>query len=44
MSKDFPGESDGRESACSEGDQRSIPGPGRPPGEGRATGSNILAW
>ena len=34
MSKDFPGDSDGRESASSAGDQGSIPGPGRPPGKG----------
>ena len=34
MSNDFPGDSDGRESASSAGDQGSIPGPGRPPGKG----------
>ena len=31
---DFPGSSDGEESACNAGDQSSIPGSGRPPGEG----------
>ena len=30
----FPGGSDGKESACSAGDQSSIPGLGRSPGEG----------
>ena len=30
----FPGDSDGKESACSAGDRGSIPGLGRPPGEG----------
>ena len=30
----FPGGSGGKESACSAGDQGSIPGPGRPTGEG----------
>ena len=30
----FPGSSDGKESACSVGDQGSIPGSGRSPGEG----------
>ena len=30
----FPGGSDGKESACSVGDRGSIPGSGRPPGEG----------
>ena len=30
----FPGGSDGEESACNEGDLGSIPGLGRPPGEG----------
>ena len=29
----FPGGSDGKESTCSAGDQGSIPGSGRPPGE-----------
>ena len=31
----FPGGSDGKESACNEGDPRSIPGLGRSPGEGK---------
>ena len=31
---DFPGGSDGEESACSAGDPGSIPGLGRSPGEG----------
>ena len=30
----FPGDSDGKESACNEGDPASIPGWGRPPGGG----------
>ena len=30
----FPGGSDGKASACNAGDPRSIPGPGRSPGEG----------
>ena len=30
----FPGGSDGKESACSAGDERSIPGSGRSSGEG----------
>ena len=31
---DFPGSSDGKESACSAGDQGSIPGSEKFPGEG----------
>ena len=31
--KGFPGGSDGKESACNAGDQGSIPGSGRSPGE-----------
>ena len=31
---DFPGDSDGKASACNEGDLGSIPGSGRSPGEG----------
>ena len=31
---DFPGGSDGKESACSAGDPGSIPGSGRSPGKG----------
>ena len=30
----FPGDSDGKESACNAGDPGSVPGPGRSPGEG----------
>ena len=37
---DFPGGSDGRASACNTGDAGSIPGLGRPPGEG----NGLLAW
>ena len=40
---DFPGGSDGKESACSAGDQGSIPGSGDPLEKGMATHSNILA-
>ena len=32
--KNFPGGSDGKASAYNEGDPGSIPGSGRPPGEG----------
>ena len=31
----FPGSSNGKESACNVGDLGSIPGSGKPPGEGR---------
>ena len=31
---EFPGSSDGKESACNAGDPHSIPGSGRSPGEG----------
>ena len=34
--KDFPGGSDGKASACNAGDQGSIPGWGRSPGEGNS--------
>ena len=34
LRKDFPGGSDSKESACNAGDQGSIPGYGRFPGEG----------
>ena len=45
IAEHFPGGSDGKESACSAGDQGSIPGSGRSPGgEGMATYSSILAW
>ena len=36
--------SDGKESACNVGDQSSIPGLGRSPGEGNGNHSSILAW
>ena len=36
----FPGGSNGKESACSVGDQSSIPGLGRSPGEG--SGNSLL--
>ena len=39
-----PHSSVGRESACNSGDPGSIPRLGRPPGEGNATHSSILAW
>ena len=41
----FPGISDGKESASTAGDQRSIPGMGRSPGEGNGnpTHSSFLA-
>ena len=39
----FPGGSDGKESACNEEDQGSIPGSGRSPEEEMATHSSILA-
>ena len=41
---DFPGGSDGKESACNAGDLSLTPGLGRSPGGGMATHSNILAW
>ena len=34
--KDFPGSSDGKESACNAGDPGSIPESGRSPGEGNS--------
>ena len=40
----FPGGSDGKESACNEGDLGSISGSGRSLEEGMATHSSILAW
>ena len=39
---DFPGGSDGEESACSAGDPGSMPGSGRSPREGMATYCSIL--
>ena len=41
---DFPGGSDGKESACNAGDMSSIFGSGRSPGEGNGYHSSILAW
>ena len=41
--KDFPGGSDGKETACTVGDMGLIPGLGRSPGEGNIH-SSILAW
>ena len=40
----FPGDSDGKESACNPGDPGLIPGSGRYPKKGKATHSNIPAW
>ena len=39
---DFPGGSDGEESACNAGDVGSIPGSGRSPGEGNGNPLRIL--
>ena len=39
-----PGDSDGKGSVCNVGDQGSIPGLGRSPGEGNGYHSSILAW
>ena len=40
----FPGSSDGKASTYNAGDPGSIPGSGRPPGDGIATHSSIHAW
>ena len=40
----FPGGSDGKESACNEGDLGLIPGSGRSLEKGMATHSSILSW
>ena len=40
----FPGGLEGKECACNAGDQGSIPGSGRSPGEGNGTHSSALAW
>ena len=40
----FPGGLDCKESACSAGDQGSIPASGRSPGEEHGNHSSILAW
>ena len=42
--KDFPGSSDGKESACNADSLGSITGSGRSPGEEIATHSSVLAW
>ena len=41
---DFPGDSEGKESACNTGDPCSTPGLGRSPGEGNDNPLQILAW
>ena len=40
----FPGDSDGKGSVCSAGDQGLIPGQEDPLEKGMATHSSILAW
>ena len=40
----FPGDSDGKESACITGDPGLIPRLGRSPGGGNGNHSSILAW
>ena len=40
----FPSGLDSKVSACSEGDQGSIPALGRSPGEGNGNHFSILAW
>ena len=40
----FPGESNGKESACNAGHTGLIPGMGRSPGEGNSNPLSILAW
>ena len=42
--KDFPGGSDGEESACSAGDLGSIPGSGRSPGGGNDNPLQYSFW
>ena len=42
--QDFPGGSDGKESACNVEDLGSIPGLGRSPREGNGNHSSIPAW
>ena len=44
LNLDFPGSSDGKESACNVGDLGLIPWLGRSPGEGNTAHSSILAW
>ena len=40
----FPGGSDGKEAACDAGDQGSISGSGRYPGEGNVYPLSTLGW
>jgi len=40
----FPGDSNGKESACNAGDLSSIPRLGRAPGERNGYPSSVLAW
>ena len=40
----FPGCSDGKESDCNAGDLGSIPGSGRPPGEGNGNPLQYSCW
>ena len=42
--RDFPGGSEGKASACNAGDQGSINGLGRFPGEGNGNHSSTLSW
>ena len=44
LKTDFPGGSDGKESACNAGDPGWIPGSGRSLEKGMATLSSILVW
>ena len=44
LTDDFPGGSDGKESACNVGDLGLIPGSGRSPGEWNGHPSSILTW
>ena len=44
MKMGFPGDSEGKESACNAGDAGSIPGWEDSPGEWDGYPSNILAW
>ena len=41
---DFPGGSEGKVSACNAGDQGSIPGSGRPPGEGNGSPLHLFIY
>ena len=42
--QDYPGDSEGKESACNAGNPGSSPGSGRSPGEGNAAHSSIRPW